>query len=262
MSTPVRCEDKDRLAAYLYGEDSIVDRVAVEAHLAMCPACAEEMTALRGVRAQLREWHAPDIGVDFRVVREPRTPAQRWWAAPPLWAQTAAAVLVLSAGAALANLNVRYGPDGVSVTTGWHPPTAAASAPMAAQARPVASVRAAADREAWQTAVRASEDRLRRELLDGLHAQTAVQPTAMVAHASRPDDLLRQVRSLIEESERRQHRELALRLTQVLRDVDNQRRADLMRIEQNMGQIEGFTGAEAAHQRDMLNYLVRVSQQR
>ena len=74
--------------------------------------------------------------------------------------------------------------------------------------------------------------------------------------------MLRQLRALIEESERRQQRELALRLTDVVRDFDAQRRADLVRIEQNMGQIEGLTGAEALRQRQLLDYLVRVSQQR
>ena len=57
-------------------------------------------------------------------------------------------------------------------------------------------------------------------------------------------------------------RELALRVSQVTTDVESQRRADLVRIEQNMGQIEGLTGAEAARQRELLNYLVRVSQRR
>jgi hypothetical protein len=69
------------------------------------------------------------------------------------------------------------------------------------------------------------------------------------------------VQALIEQSERRQQRELALRLAQVVRDVDAQRRADLLRVDQNLGQLEGQTGAAAAQQRELLNYLVRVSQQ-
>lgn len=66
---------------------------------------------------------------------------------------------------------------------------------------------------------------------------------------------------MIERSEQRQQQELALRLAQVVRDVDAQRRADLLRVEQNFGQLEGQTGAAMARQRDeLLNYLVRVSQ--
>ena len=73
--------------------------------------------------------------------------------------------------------------------------------------------------------------------------------------------MLRRVQALIEQSEQRQQRELALRLAQVVRDVDAQRRADLLRVDQNLGQLEGQTGAAAAQQRELLNYLVRVSEQ-
>jgi len=49
---------------------------------------------------------------------------------------------------------------------------------------------------------------------------------------------------------------------QLVRDVDTQRRADLVRIEQNMGQLEGATGQTADSLREQINYLVRVSQRR
>ena len=69
------------------------------------------------------------------------------------------------------------------------------------------------------------------------------------------------VRTLIEESEQRQQRELALRTAELVRDVDSQRRIDLAQIQRNFGQIEGLTGAEVREQREMLNYLIRASQQ-
>ena len=74
--------------------------------------------------------------------------------------------------------------------------------------------------------------------------------------------LLVRVRALLEESEQRQQRELALRTTQVVRDFDSQRRVDLAQIQRSFGQIEGLTGAEVREQRQMLNYLMRVSEQR
>jgi hypothetical protein len=46
-------------------------------------------------------------------------------------------------------------------------------------------------------------------------------------------------------------------LTQVIRDVDSQRRVDLSRIEQTFGQMEGFTRPELADQRQMLNFLIQ-----
>ena len=71
---------------------------------------------------------------------------------------------------------------------------------------------------------------------------------------------LRQVSDLIDESEQRQRQELARRLTQFGRDLEVQRRADLVRIEQNFGQVEGRAGAEMARQRELLmNYVRQAS---
>ena len=73
--------------------------------------------------------------------------------------------------------------------------------------------------------------------------------------------MLARVTALLEESEQRQQRELALRTAQVVRDFDSQRQVDLAQIQRNLGQIEGLTGAEVREQREMLNYLMRVSEQ-
>ena len=73
--------------------------------------------------------------------------------------------------------------------------------------------------------------------------------------------MMRTVRTLIDESEQRQRRELALRMTQFSRDVDLQRRADLVRIDQTFGQLNGRTGAVAESQAQMMNLLRRVSTQ-
>ena len=64
---------------------------------------------------------------------------------------------------------------------------------------------------------------------------------------------------MIEQSEVRQQRELALRLSQVAREVDTQHRADLLRIQQNLGQFEMQTGAQIDQQQQMMDYLVRTS---
>jgi hypothetical protein len=61
-------------------------------------------------------------------------------------------------------------------------------------------------------------------------------------------------------SEDRQQRELALRVTQVLRDVDSQHQADMARIERTVSPVAGVTNEEIQEQRQMLNYLMRVSQ--
>ena len=64
---------------------------------------------------------------------------------------------------------------------------------------------------------------------------------------------------LLDERDERHRNELAMRLAEVVRDVEAQRRSDLVRIEQTMGQIEGVTTEQAKGQREVMNYLMRVS---
>lgn len=248
------CDDKDVLVAFLYGELGADERRQVEAHLDRCPACFDEVSGLSGVRQELAAWLPPEPDLGFTIVQKAGAAAARparWWAGPvPAWAQAAAAVLVLAAGAAIANVQVRYDDTGVTVSTGWR--TAGVAAPSTAAAE------ASADREPWREALTSLERDLRSEMDALKHASTAA-----VEVAGEPADsdaaTLRRVQRLIEESERRQRQELALRLTQFGRDVEMQRRADLVRIEQGVGQLQGRTDAQVARQRELLNYLVRVS---
>jgi hypothetical protein len=75
------------------------------------------------------------------------------------------------------------------------------------------------------------------------------------------------VAALIDESEQRQRRELALRLAEAVRDLHVQRRDDLARIDRSLGVIQANvgvmqnTGVEVMRHRQMINDLaVRVSQ--
>jgi hypothetical protein len=108
--------------------------------------------------------------------------------------------------------------------------------------------------------LQALEARLRNELAarpaSRAPSTAASVPTVAVDDAA----ILRRVSALIGQSEERQQRELALRLTQVVRDVDQQRRTDWMRISQGFGRLEDLTGAGVMQQREMMNYLMRVSQ--
>jgi hypothetical protein len=254
MMMNVRCQDKERLIAYLYDDQSAEERDLVEAHLGDCRECAEEIAELRGVRQQLTEWRAPDADLGFRIVKEPpATPArQRSWV--PAWAALpAAAIVVLAVSAAVANVEVRYDANGVTLRTGWSQPPSTGPVAVSSQSRgaPIAAASAADQR--WQTELAALERRLRAEF-----ASPGNNPTNAAPGAANRGDLLKQVRALVAESEERQQRELALRFAQLVHEVDSQRRADLVQIEQNLGQIEGLT----AEQSEMMQYLVRVSQGR
>ncbi|MGD9902465.1 MAG: zf-HC2 domain-containing protein [Vicinamibacterales bacterium] len=251
MRTTFTCDDRETLVAYLYGELDAGPRAAVAAHVESCAACAAEVAALGGVRRLLGEWTPPAPPLRFTVAPDvPATvlrPAVSRWQRVPAWAQVVAATLTLAVGAAIANVQVRRDASGWTMTTGWMAP---AAAPAAAASAPAT----AGDAEAWRPALVALEQSLRRELADGRRADRAEAVAAPVADAQ----ALARVRTLIQDSERRQQQELALRLAQFSRDLDLQRRADLVRIDQGFGRLEGRTGAEVARQREMLNYIVRT----
>jgi hypothetical protein len=242
MTTRFTCGDSETLVAYLYDEIDAVRGADVARHLDACPACAGEAAALGGVRRVLAEWTPPAPPLRFAVTAEAAAvapPAAPRGSGVPVWAQLVAATLALAVGTAVANVQVRRDASGWTVTTGWMTPppaTAAAAAP---------------EPETWRPALAALEQSLRREMT-GREAE--VRPVA----ASDDAQTIARVRALIQESERRQQQELALRLAQLGRDLDLQRRADLVRIDQGIGQLEGRTGAEVARQREMLNYIVRT----
>jgi hypothetical protein len=179
-----------------------------------------------------------------------------WWAFRPAWGLAAAALLVLAVAAAIANVEVRYDAAGFALRTGWGP-----AAPAGGQAAPAAA--------SSQTLSPLNDEvRALRARLDQIEKQSRTVRAASIPEdapgAPRMSDaeILRAVRKIIAESETRQQRELALRVTQVLRDFDATRAGDLARVEQGLRQIQGLTDAELIRHRDTLNHLLRVTQQR
>lgn len=251
MSTHFRCDDTETLVAYLYDDIDPAMHEAVTRHLPGCGRCRDELAALGGVRQALAEWTPPAPALRFTVVPEsavsnvitPQVPA---WQAVPRWAQLVAATLALAIGAAVANVQVRHDAAGWTVSTGWMTPAPGATAAIAPGTE-----------EAWRPALASLEESLRREFRARPAAAVPVA-TAPAPLAASESETLARVRALIEASEKRQQQELALRLTQFGRDVDLQRRADLVKINQGIGQLEGRTGAEVERQREAINYLIRA----
>lgn len=267
-STTNTCGEQLRLVEYLYDELEPLARARYEEHLSICSECRTALAELHEVRAELGTWQLPaDAGAgtgrvesiaggletgDFRSARHPRP----WWASGAL---AAAAVILLAVAAAIANLEITYGRDGISIRTGWSrtPAVAGQTAAAASPSQPSGGSHVEAQAVSVED-LAALEKRLRTEF-----QALAVNPTAP-ARASAPAavgpasnaQILQRVRDLVDESEARQRRELALRVAQVVRDFDAQRQTDLVRIQQGLGQIEGSTAAD----RQVLNYLVRVSQ--
>ena len=264
--------DRDAtLVAYLYDDIDAAARAAFEAHVSSCDACRTELESLQGVRQQLAGWATPDTrpAVDGRQSTRLRSAddaprygvagspsRQSWLPDVPAWAQVAAAMLIFGVAAGIANLDVRYNQDGLTVRTGWSAPfDSPAPSPSKgelAQDKPDAAPVSRAE-------LAALEQRLRNEvraLQSGAHAVAASDPQAARSDA----DIMRRVRALLDEGEKRQQRELALRVGEVIRDINAQRQADLVRIDRSLGVVQNNLGVEVLKQRERVNYLMRVNQ--
>jgi hypothetical protein len=252
----------DALVAYLYNDGDPAARATFETHLAACGLCRDELDALRGVRAQLARWSPPEPS--FAVLsrqssvtgRQPPVASRlSWWREVPAWAQVAAALLFLGVSAGLANFDVRYDAHGLTVRTGWSKP--ALTVPIA----PLVSVaQSPGNPPPWRGDLTALERQLKSEFR-ALPVSAAGAAASVPRAASAGDaDVLRRVRALLDESERRQQRELALRVAEVLRDVNSQRQADLMKIDRSLGAVQNNLGVEVMKQRQSLNLLYRASQ--
>ncbi len=262
------CTDKDTLIAYVYGECDDETRGAVEAHLATCRACADETGGFGRVRTTLSEWKPPDRVGGFRLVREEEVAAQapakvlrpaRWWQAPvPALARVAAGVLLFAGGAALANLEVRYDSGGFAVRTGWQktPPAAVreASAPAAEPttdaARPAGAAPAAAVAQEpvrtdapWRNDIALVERQLRDEFrrqLTAVRATSAGAGPVGVTAAATPDErrVLAFVQAMIDDNAQRQQLWTSYRINQMVGELQAQRKADLVRVQQNLDRLD------------------------
>ncbi len=248
-------ENHDALLDYLYEEGDPAERLKIAKHLQDCAECAVAVLEFQNVRGMLTKWKPP--------ATSPRAPATSssasvdhrarggWsWGWGPTttkeksrgWVRTqqksrglvqaAAAVLLFLSGMAVSQLRVDYGDGTMTVSR----PSAA---PSRAGLRHAASITLPPE-NARPGIADADIDRLEQELRRRLQLPPQ--------NAASTEDLLQRVRSMIDQSERRQQHELALRLSQVTREVDTQHQADLLRIQQDFGKQQ-----EAA-----LEYLVRT----
>jgi anti-sigma factor RsiW len=269
--------DRDEtLTAYLYGEIDPVQRATFDAHIATCERCRKELAELQGVRLRLQEWSAPEVVRS--IVRMPagaaipadRPPAAstgengvpRAWARMhdlPVWAQTAAALLFLGVSAGIANLDVHYDQRGLSIRTGWSrtPGASVMEGPAAGPATPPAAGSPAA--APWRADLTALERQLRTEF----HGLTPAPTTVMVrdaAAAAADPQLLKRLRALVEDSERKQQNELALRLAELSGEWEAKRKNDLKNIDWNLQAIQKDTGFRmATGQKQMREYIDQIT---
>ena len=252
INTP-SCTDKDKeaLLAYLYDECGPADREQVEAHMATCRRCADEVQAFRAVRESLDTWTVPEPPLGLRIVSERDASHRPRWmdVLRPAWGLAAAAGVVLGVGLALGGAEIRYTDDAVVFRVGRPAP---ASVPEPSMANGGADVASAPRREAntpQRTDLVALENQRRRELSRSDDERPGQSVPGRSSVAVDRDTLIRQVQGLISESERRQQQERALWLTEFAQELSMQRRADRHQLQQELGALEGYA-----------DYLVRVSQ--
>ena len=256
--------DRDQaLVACVYEDGGEAGEQALfEEHLATCARCRNELAALRGVRAQLARWAPPEPAfsvIDGSEQSARRNPATQWWREIPAWAQVAAALLFLGVSAGIANLDVRYDANGLSVRTGWMPPAAGAGA----GSQTAAGVAADGAAAPWRADLTALERQLKEEfrtMQASSRSQTTPASPQMIRSTTPDADVLRRVRAIVDESEKRQQRELALRVAEVMRDVNAQRRTDLVNIDRMLGFVQDKVGVEVMKDRQRLDLLYRASQ--
>ena len=249
----------EQLVSYVYEELSASERVEFERHLSDCAECRQELAELRGTRHLLASWAPPQPEFNFHIVRGAAPPAapSRRLAFVPQWALSAAAALLLAAGvAAVANLEVRYGTDGLVVRTGWmHGP--AAGSPSGAPAGNAAQA----------TPVSASSDQLQRNVellaarLRDLEQAQAAQLTRAAAPA-RAAITTPELRRILAELESRQRTEMALQVSQVWKDFSAARMNDYTRLQDVVSRAQGVTNQQLRQHRDSIESLYRTASQR
>jgi anti-sigma factor RsiW len=250
------CE-KERIVSYIYDELTRTERAEVEAHLTTCAACRDDVAALRRVRSDLVSWTPPQPEFGFHIVRDRKPTWRAWWT--PAFGLAAAAMLVLAIASAIANVEITYGTDGLRVRTGRRSAetTVATSTPGPVASSPVSASAPSADRT--QALYAALDARLRR--LESAPRTSGMQQASVKSARESDAEVLRRVHDLVAQSESKQQQELALRIAQVIRDVDAQRVSDLNRIQQGFGRLDAMTTQEAVAHRDLTNYIMASSRQ-
>jgi hypothetical protein len=176
-------------------------------------------------------------------------PSWRRWLTPAA-GLAAAAVLVLAAAAGLARIEVRKGADGWTLRTGASYDASIETA-RAATGFTGRDVNLPAD-----DGVFAALERRISALETSSHDSSSVRNASLLSARSSNDEVLKVVHDLLAQSEGRQKTELALRISQVLRDVQAQRVADINNLQKGLGRIDANVAEEAQAHRDLMTYIL------
>jgi hypothetical protein len=241
------CDRKEQLIAFLYDELESSDARSFQQHLGACAECRTELAELRATRGQITAWTPPEPDLGFHIVRGAAAPPPaRTFRISPAWGLAAAAMLLLAVGAAIANLEVRVGNEGLVVRTGWN--RAAAVTANRSEGTGVETVD-------WKQQAQQLDRRLR-ELEQSLARRDSVQTASA---AGMTDEQVQRVREMLGQSETRQQRILAARLGEITREFDAKRRIDMAAVDQGFVRLQNTSGAEVRQWRDLAQRMGRAA---
>lgn len=251
------CDSKELLVSFLYDELDTTEKQAFREHLGSCADCRDEMAGLQSTQRHLGSWAPPDPDLGFRIVRNSPAPvsAPRRLRVSPVWGLAAAAVLVLAAGAAVANIEVQYGGEGLVLRTGWNRGVSADPRRVATDA-PDAMPPGRATPVDWKQQAEALERRVRQ--LEA-SASTTRAVSVPAGSAAADAEVLRRVSEMVDQSESRQQRVMATRIAQQTRDIDARRKVDLAVIDQSLMRLQNTSGAELRQSRDLMQRMYRAT---
>jgi hypothetical protein len=208
----------------------------------------------------LASWAPPQPELGFRIVHDSEPAPARWRTRfMPAFGLAAAAALVLAATSAVANLQVHYGQDGLTIRTGWTHAAAqaAAPAPVVAAAQP-ASIDAAALRTIEQ---RLADVEQRERVLQAASPRDARADSTAASRVS-DAEMLKRVDALITRSENREQSVLARQIQQVTLDFDRKRVTDLGRVQQALTYMDNRAASDAVMHRQLADMVRAVAGQR
>jgi len=115
--TNKNCNMHEALVSFLYNETTREEGRRVEAHLAECSSCKQELVAFEHVRGMLQQWQIDEMPV-VRVVTEPRKSAvallRELFGLTPVWARALGAVAAAMLVLAVMGTEVGIGRSGIS----------------------------------------------------------------------------------------------------------------------------------------------------
>ena len=223
----MKCDlPKEELVGYLYDDVDADKKAGIESHVNTCPSCTQALAELKRTGNLLRAWADENPPASLAFVPDRRT----WWKGIiPEWLSTGnrrwlAPGLSMGLAAVILilaafNLEARYDGRGEVILK--------LRLPVVSE-----SVDAEATKETPLT---------RAELI-----QVRQQSLALI-------------QDWIDEGQQRQRAELSLILDQFARDLEAQRRRDLLLVGQGLREIDGATESRFMQTEDLLHHLLAVS---